>query len=105
MRRESPTEIANRSINQTLSRTILTGGMVLVGTLAIFLFGGEVLRGFGFVLFVGILVGTYSSIGVASPLVVSWQEYSRRDRRGGAPARAGHEPAPAKRKARVGAKA
>jgi preprotein translocase subunit SecF len=105
MRRESPTEIANRSINQTLSRTILTGGMVLVGTLAIFLFGGEVLRGFGFVLFVGILVGTYSSIGVASPLLVSWQEYARRDRRGGVPAQAGREAAPAKRKARVGAKA
>jgi preprotein translocase subunit SecF len=105
MRRESATEIANRSINQTLSRTILTGGMVLVGTLAIFLFGGEVLRGFGFVLFVGILVGTYSSIGVASPLVVSWQEYARRDRRGGAPAPAAREAAPAKRKARVGAKA
>ncbi|MGH9783631.1 MAG: protein translocase subunit SecF [Terriglobia bacterium] len=106
MRREDFTEIANRSINQTLSRTILTGGMVLVGTVAIFLFGGEVLRGFGFVLFVGILVGTYSSIGIASPLVASWQEYIRRDRRGGVAARAGREPAPAaKRKARVGAKA
>lgn len=105
MRRENFTDIANRSINQTLSRTILTGGMVLVGTAAIFLFGGEVLRGFGFVLFVGILVGTYSSIGVASPLVTSWQEYAQRDRRGGAPARAGREPAQAKRKVRVGAKA
>jgi len=104
MRRENFTDIANRSINQTLSRTILTGGMVLVGTAAIFLVGGEVLRGFGFVLFVGILVGTYSSIGVASPLVTSWQEYTQRDRRGGAPARAVREPAPAKRKVRVGAK-
>ena len=104
MRRENFTDIANRSINQTLSRTILTGGMVLVGTAAIFLVGGEVLRGFGFVLFVGILVGTYSSIGVASPLVTSWQEYTQRDRRGGAPARAVREPAQAKRKVRVGAK-
>jgi preprotein translocase subunit SecF len=106
MRRENFTEIANRSINQTLSRTILTGGMTLVGTLSIFLFGGEVLRGFGFVLFVGILVGTYSSIGMAAPLVASWQEYAQRDRKGGAPARASREPAKTKReKVRVGAKA
>jgi preprotein translocase subunit SecF len=106
MRREKFTDIANLSINQTLSRTILTGGMTLVGTLAIFLFGGEVLRGFGFVLFVGILVGTYSSIGMASPLVVSWQEYTQRDRRGGAPARVGREQGKPKReKIKVGAKA
>ena len=106
MRRDNFTNITNLSINQTLSRTILTGGMVLVGTLSIFLFGGDVLRGFGFVLFVGILVGTYSSIGVAAPLVASWQEFAQRDRRGGAPVRAAREQAKAKReKVKVGAKA
>jgi len=106
MRREDFTDITNRSINQTLSRTILTGGMTLVGTLSIFLFGGEVLRGFGFVLFVGILVGTYSSIGMAAPLVASWQEFAQRERRGGAAVRASREAAKTKReKVRVGAKA
>lgn len=106
MRRERFTEIANRSINQTLSRTVLTSGLTLLTVLALFLFGGEVLRGFAFTLVVGIIVGTYSSIAVASTLVASWQEYTQRDRRGGVAAHAGgREPAPAKRKARVGAKA
>jgi preprotein translocase subunit SecF len=84
MRRESMTNIANRSINQTLSRTVLTSGLTFLTVLALFLFGGEVLRGFSFILVVGIVVGTYSSIGVASTVVVSWNEYSARHRRGGA---------------------
>ena len=84
MRRESMTNIANRSINQTLSRTVLTSGLTFLTVLALFLFGGEVLRGFAFILVVGILVGTYSSIGVASTVVVTWNEYSARHRRGGA---------------------
>jgi len=83
MRRESMTEIVNRSINQTLSRTVLTSGLTFLTVLALFLFGGEVLRGFSFTLVVGILVGTYSSISVGSTMVVSWQEYVTRDRRGG----------------------
>ena len=82
MRRASITEIVNRSINQTLSRTILTSGLTFLTVLALFLFGGEVLRGFSFTLVVGIVVGTYSSIAVASTVVVSWQEYNNRDRRG-----------------------
>jgi len=84
MRRESMTDIANRSINQTLSRTVLTSGLTFLTVLALFLFGGEVLRGFAFTLVVGIIVGTYSSISVASTVVVSWQEYMARHRRGGA---------------------
>jgi preprotein translocase subunit SecF len=84
MRRESITSIANLSINQTLSRTVLTGGVTFFTVLSLFLFGGEILRGFALVLIVGILVGTYSSVAVATPLVVSWQEYSSRHRRGGA---------------------
>jgi preprotein translocase subunit SecF len=83
MRRESMTEIANRSINQTLSRTVLTSGLTFLTVLALYLFGGEVLRAFSFTLVVGILVGTYSSISVASTVVVSWQEYTARFRRSG----------------------
>ncbi|MBI4463403.1 MAG: protein translocase subunit SecF [Acidobacteria bacterium] len=84
MRRQSITEIVNRSINQTLSRTVLTSGLTFLAVLVLFLLGGEVLRGFAFTLVVGIVVGTYSSIGIASTLVVSWQEYVNRHRRSGA---------------------
>lgn len=106
MRRERLSEVANLSINQTLSRTVLTSGTAFLTVLSLFLFGGEVLNGFAFTLVVGIVVGTYSSIAVASPMVVSWQEYSQRDRRGGAPARAAREPGKTKReKVKVGAKA
>jgi preprotein translocase subunit SecF len=84
MRRDSMTEIANRSINQTLSRTVLTSGLTFLTVLSLYLFGGDVLRGFAFTLVVGIIVGTYSSISVASTVVVSWQEYQARNRRGGA---------------------
>jgi preprotein translocase subunit SecF len=82
MRRDSITDIVNKSINQTLSRTILTSGLTFISVLALFIFGGEVLRGFAFTLVVGILVGTYSSIAVGSTIVVSWEEYVNRDRRG-----------------------
>ncbi len=83
MRRESLGEIVNRSINQTLSRTILTSGLTFISVLALFLFGGEVLHGFAFALVVGILVGTYSSIGIAAPIVVVWQQwYESRSGRG-----------------------
>lgn len=84
LRREPIGEIVNRSINQTLSRTVLTSGLTFLTVLSLFLFGGEVLRGFSFALVVGILVGTYSSIAIASPLVVSWQQYTHQERRGGA---------------------
>ena len=74
MRRERISEIANRSINQTLSRTVLTSGLTFITVLALFVFGGEVLRGFSFTLVVGVLIGTFSSIAIGSTLVVSWQE-------------------------------
>lgn len=106
MRRERFSTVANLSINQTLSRTVLTSGLAFLTVLSLFLFGGEVLNGFAFTLLVGILIGTYSSVAVASPLVASWQEYAQRDRRGGAPARAGRDQGKAKReKMKVGAKA
>lgn len=82
MRRESLAEIVNRSINQTLSRTILTSGLTFLTVLSLFLFGGEVLHGFSFALVIGILIGTYSSIAVAAPMLVAYQEWRSRRGRG-----------------------
>jgi preprotein translocase subunit SecF len=75
MRREPFKVIVNRSINQTLSRTILTSGLTFLTVLVLFLLGGQVLRSFSFALVVGILVGTYSSFGIAAPLVVAWNHW------------------------------
>ena len=71
-RRGSITELMNEAINLTLSRTILTGGATLIPILCLFLFGGTVLRDFALAIFVGVLVGTYSSIFIASPIVLWW---------------------------------
>jgi preprotein translocase SecF subunit len=71
-RKASLREIVNMSVNQTLSRTILTSSTTLMAVLAIFLFGGEVLRGFSFVLLVGFVSGVYSTVYIASPLIISW---------------------------------
>lgn len=68
-------KLMNMSINKTMSRTILTGGTTLLGVIVLFFFGGEVLRPFAFTLFLGIIIGTYSSIFVASALVL---EYAQR---------------------------
>ncbi len=65
----------NRSINQTLSRTVLSSGLTFLTVLSLYLFGGEVLHGFSFALVVGILIGTYSSIAVAAPMLVAWQDW------------------------------
>jgi preprotein translocase subunit SecF len=81
LRRERLTEIVNRSINQTLSRTILTSGLTFLTVLSLYLFGGEVLHGFSFALVIGILIGTYSSIAVAAPMLVAYQDW--RGSRGG----------------------
>ena len=74
-RREPLAVLVNRSINQTLSRTVLTSGLTFLTVLSLFLFGGEVLRGFSFALVVGILIGTYSSIAVAAPMLVAYQDW------------------------------
>lgn len=74
-RREPLADVVNRSINQTLSRTVLTSGLTLLTVLSLFIFGGQVLRGFSFALVIGILIGTYSSIAVAAPMLVSWQQW------------------------------
>jgi preprotein translocase subunit SecF len=75
MRREKLSDIVNRSINQTLSRTILTAGLTFVTVLALFAFGGEVLHGFSLALVIGILIGTYSSIAIAAPILVAYQDW------------------------------
>jgi preprotein translocase subunit SecF len=75
MRREKLSDIVNRSINQTLSRTILTAGLTFLTVLALYLFGGEVLHGFSFALVIGILIGTYSSIAIAAPILVAYQDW------------------------------
>jgi preprotein translocase subunit SecF len=74
-RRENLAAVVNRSINQTLSRTVLTSGLTFLTVLSLYLFGGEVLRGFSFALVIGILIGTYSSIAVAAPMLVAYQEW------------------------------
>ena len=85
MRRDSMNTVINASVNQTLSRTIITAGTALLTALALFFFGGEVLHGFAFTMVVGIITGTYSSIFIAAATISFWK--------GTAPARAGaHAP-------------
>ena len=75
MRRDSLTNVNKLSVNQTLSRTVMSSGLTFLTALSLFLFGGQVLNSFAFALVVGILVGTYSSIFVASPILVFWQNF------------------------------
>jgi preprotein translocase subunit SecF len=75
MRRVALPDLVNKSINQTLSRTVLTSGLTFLTVLSLFLFGGEVLNGFSFALVIGILIGTYSSIAVAAPMLVAYQDW------------------------------
>jgi preprotein translocase subunit SecF len=75
MRREPFPVIVNKAINQTLSRTILTSGLTFLTVLVLFLLGGEVLRAFSFAMVVGVVIGTYSSFGIAAPIVVWWNKY------------------------------
>jgi preprotein translocase subunit SecF len=84
VRREKLENLINLSVNQTLSRTVLTSGLTLLTALSLLLFGGEVLNGFAFALVMGIIVGTYSSIFIASPILVFWQNFidSRKSGRG-----------------------
>jgi len=86
MRGKPYSEVVNRAINQTLSRTILTSGLTFLTVLVLFVLGGEVLRAFAFAMVVGVVVGTYSSFGIAAPIVVLWHKYHGPQ---GAPARSG----------------
>jgi preprotein translocase subunit SecF len=103
LRRDRLADIVNKSINQTLSRTILTAGLTFLTVLALFLFGGEVLHGFSFALVIGILIGTYSSIAIAAPILVAYQEW--RGERGKAPIamplRSGNSPTQPKEKVKA----
>jgi preprotein translocase subunit SecF len=76
-RRESLSDVVNRSINQTLTRTVISSGLTFLTVLSLFLFGGAVLQGFSFALVVGILIGTYSSIAVAAPMLVAYQDWRK----------------------------
>jgi len=74
--RREPLEVTiNKSVNQTLSRTIMTSGLTFLTVIALFLFGGPVLHGFSFALVVGIIIGTYSSVFIASPIVLFWHNF------------------------------
>ncbi len=74
-RREGLGKLSNDAINQTLSRTIITSGLTFLTVCAMLVFGGEVLRSFSWCLFIGILIGTYSSIYIASPFMLWWESW------------------------------
>ncbi|HTS74564.1 MAG TPA: protein translocase subunit SecF [Bryobacteraceae bacterium] len=87
MRRESLESLINISVNQTLSRTVLTSGLTFLTAVSLLLFGGEVLNGFSFALVCGIIAGTYSTVFIASPLLIFWQNVvESRKKKPGAPA-------------------
>jgi len=98
-RRDSLYKVTNDSINQTLSRTVIANGLVFLSVLAMVLFGGDVLRAFSIALFIGVVFGTYSSIAVASPIMVWWEQRLEAANRAAAlsfnqPVRSGARPAP-----------
>jgi preprotein translocase subunit SecF len=80
-RREPLDAVINKSVNQTLSRTVMTSGLTFLTVIALFLFGGPVLHGFSLALVIGIIIGTYSSVFVASPIVLFWHNFSEGRRR------------------------
>ena len=103
-KKEALESVINRSINQTLSRTVLTSGATMLVVLALFFLGGEVLNTFALTLMIGIVIGTYSSIYVASPIVVIWKQWSTRGKLAAVPAAkpAAPSPAPAPQKKKSG---
>ncbi|HEV7891940.1 MAG TPA: protein translocase subunit SecF [Pyrinomonadaceae bacterium] len=114
-RRATLYDVTNDSINQTLSRTIITSGLVFLSVLAMVVFGGEVLRGFSVALLIGIIFGTYSSVAIASPIMVWWQQRLDAGREqsvvtgtrggGGTGARGGRQQSPGARNTRANAAA
>jgi preprotein translocase subunit SecF len=92
--------LINRSLNEMLSRTLLTGGTTILASMMLWLFGGEAIRGFAFIILIGIVVGTYSSIYIASPFAILWEEWfgpgGRFNRGKEAPARRRPASAPAR---------
>lgn len=90
-RKDTLTEIVNKSINQTLSRTVLTSGLTFLTVIALYLFGGEVLHGFSLALVIGIIIGTYSSIFIAAPMLVAYQQWRGQKIVQGTPASSSNE--------------
>jgi preprotein translocase subunit SecF len=86
LRREKLGSVINISVNQTLSRTVLTSGLTLITALSLWLFGGEVLNGFSLALVIGIIIGTYSSVYVASPIVLGLHNLVESRKKGGSAA-------------------
>jgi preprotein translocase subunit SecF len=86
LRREPLESLMNRSVNQTLSRTVMTSGLTFITAIALLIWGGPVLHSFSFALVCGILVGTYSSVFIASPIVLFWHNYTGKRAAGGATA-------------------
>ena len=80
-RREPLETVMNRAVNQTLSRTIMTSGLTFLTVIALFIWGGPVLHGFSFALVCGIIVGTYSSVFIASPIVLFWHNFTDKRRK------------------------
>jgi preprotein translocase subunit SecF len=80
-RREPLESVMNRAVNQTLSRTVMTSGLTFLTVIALFIWGGPVLHGFSFALLCGIIVGTYSSVFIASPIVLFWHNYTDKRRK------------------------
>jgi preprotein translocase subunit SecF len=78
MRRDNIADVVNVAVNQTLNRTIITGGTTLLSVVALFLFGGEVLHGFAFTMIVGVITGTYSSVFIAAAIVTFWHKGAAR---------------------------
>ena len=97
LRREPLESVINKSVNQTLSRTVMTSGLTFLTVIALFLFGGPVLHGFSFALVVGIIIGTYSSVFVASPIVLFWHNYTDSRRRTVPVVSAAPKPLPARK--------
>src|SRR5450755_772137 len=81
MRREPLESLMNKSVNQTLSRTIMSAGLTFLTVIALFIWGGPVLHSFSFALVCGITVGTYSSVFIASPIVLFWNNYKAQHKR------------------------
>jgi preprotein translocase subunit SecF len=96
-KREKYLDLVNRSINQTLSRTILTSGLTFLAVLSLYLFGGEVIHGFALTLVIGVIIGTYSSIAVASPILVFFYQRTGRTGAGDRPRALEREAAGARR--------
>jgi preprotein translocase subunit SecF len=100
MRRDSLTDVVNRAVNQTLGRTVITAGTALLSAISLFVFGGEVLRGFAFTMIVGIITGTYSSVFIAAAIVTMWKRTSVQRAAAAAPATAAQPTTPARQRSK-----